>query len=33
MPGANATLVDLPPTSPGGFFKPMFINYHGEASA
>jgi len=33
MPGANATLVDLPPTSPGGFFKPMYINYRGEASA
>jgi hypothetical protein len=33
MPGANATLVDLPPTSPGGFFKPMFIHYRGDASA
>ena len=33
MPGANATLVDLPPTSPGGFFKPMVINYQGDASA
>ena len=33
MPGANATLVDLPPTSPGGFFKPMYINYRGDASA
>jgi hypothetical protein len=33
MPGANATLVDLPPTSPGGFFKPMVINYQGSASA
>ena len=33
MPGANATLVDLPPTSPGGFFKPMYINYQGNASA
>jgi hypothetical protein len=33
MPGANATLVDLPPTSPGGFFKPMYINYKGDASA
>lgn len=33
MPGANATLVDVPPTSPGGFFKPMFINYRGDASA
>ena len=33
MPGANATLVDLPPTSPGGFFKPMVIHYQGDASA
>jgi len=33
MPGANATLVDLPPTAPGGFVKPMFINYRGDASA
>jgi hypothetical protein len=33
MPGANATLVDLPPTSPGGFLKPMYINYQGDASA
>ena len=33
MPGANATLVDLPPTSPGGFFKPMVIHYRGDASA
>ena len=33
MPGANATLMDLPPTSPGGFFKPMYINYRGDASA
>ena len=33
MPGANATLVDLPPTMPGGFFKPMYINYQGSASA
>jgi hypothetical protein len=33
MPGGNATLVDLPPTSPGGFFKPMYINYQGSASA
>ena len=30
MPGANATLVDLPPTTPGGFFKPMYINYQGR---
>jgi len=33
MPGGNATLMDLPPTSPGGFFKPMYINYQGSASA
>ena len=33
MPGGNATMVDLPPTSPGGFFKPMYINYQGSASA
>jgi hypothetical protein len=33
MPGANATLVDLPPTSPGGFVKPMYINYRGDATA
>lgn len=33
MPGANATLVDLPPTSTGGFFKPMYINYRADASA
>jgi len=33
MPGANATLVDLPPASPGWFFKPMYINYRGDATA
>jgi hypothetical protein len=33
MPGANATMVDLPPTAPGGFVKPMYINYRGNASA
>jgi hypothetical protein len=33
LPGGNATLVDLPPTSPGGFFKPMYNNYRGSASA
>ena len=33
MPGANGTLVDVPPTSPGGFFKPMYINYRGDATA
>ena len=33
LPGGNATLVDLPPTAPGFFFKPMFLNYRGDASA
>ncbi len=33
LPGANATLVDLPPTAPGWFFKPMYINYQGDTSA
>jgi hypothetical protein len=33
MPGANATLLDLPPTAPGWFFKPMYINYQGDATA
>ena len=33
MPGANATLMDLPPTSSGGFVKPMYIHYRGDASA
>jgi hypothetical protein len=33
MPGANATMLDLPPTTPGGFFKPMYIHYRGDASA
>ncbi|HSO81011.1 SphA family protein [Thiocapsa sp.] len=33
IPGANATLADLPPTTPGVFFKPMFLRYQGEASA
>ena len=33
LPGANATLVDLPPTSPGFFVKPMFVNYRGDISA
>jgi hypothetical protein len=32
LPGGNATLVDLPPTTPGFFFKPMFLNYRGDAS-
>jgi hypothetical protein len=33
VPGANATLVDLVPTTPGTFFKPMYMNYSGSASA
>ena len=33
LPGANATMLDLPPTTPGGFFKPMYVNYKGDASA
>jgi len=33
LPGANATLVDLPPTTPGTFVKPMYMHYHGSASA
>jgi hypothetical protein len=33
LPGANATLVDLPPTSPGWFVKPMYLNYRGDISA
>lgn len=32
LPGANATLVDLPPTTPGIFFKPMVMGYDGTAS-
>jgi len=33
MPGANATMLDLPPTTPGWFFKPMYINYRGDTTA
>jgi len=33
LPGANATLVDVLPTTPGSFFKPMYMNYSGSASA
>ncbi len=33
LPGANATILDLPPTSAGWFAKPMYVNYHGETSA
>jgi hypothetical protein len=32
LPGANATLADLPPTAPGWFFKPMFLSYQGDAT-
>lgn len=32
LPGASATLIDLPPTNPGWYFKPMFFNYAGSAS-
>ncbi|MBE0627875.1 MAG: transporter [Burkholderiales bacterium] len=32
LPGATATLVDLPPASPGWFFKPMVLNYSGKTS-
>lgn len=33
LPGANATILDLPPTSPGWFAKPMYVNYQGEVAA
>ncbi len=33
LPGANATLVDVLPTVPGWFVKPMYLNYSGSASA
>ena len=33
IPGATATLSDLPPTSPGWFLKPMYLNYKGSFSA
>jgi hypothetical protein len=33
LPGANATLVDVLPTAPGGFVKPMYLHYNGSASA
>ena len=32
LPGGNATLVDLLPTSPGWFVKPMYLNYQGDVS-
>jgi hypothetical protein len=33
LPGANATLLDLPPTSAGWFAKPMYVNYQGDIAA
>ena len=33
LPGANATLMDVLPTSPGWFFKPMYLHYSGKASS
>jgi hypothetical protein len=33
LPGSTATLIDLPPSTPGSFFKPMFLHYGGDASA
>jgi hypothetical protein len=33
IPGATATFSDLPPTSPGRFLKPMYLNYKGSFSA
>lgn len=33
LPGANATLVDMPPTGPGDFIKPMYLNYDGSTKA
>jgi hypothetical protein len=33
LPGATATLSDLPPASPGWFAKPMYLHYNGSASA
>jgi len=33
LPGANATLTDVLPTSPGWFFKPMYLHYSGKASS
>lgn len=32
VPGASATLLDLPPTAPGWFFKAMLVDYRGDAS-
>jgi hypothetical protein len=33
IPGAQATLADNAPTTPGTFVKPMYLNYSGSASA
>ena len=33
LPGANATLIDIAPTTPGFFVKPMYLNYSGSATA
>jgi len=33
LPGANATLIDVLPTTPGWFVKPMYLNYGGSATA
>jgi len=33
LPGTNSTLVDLVPTKPGWFLKPMYMHYNGKASA
>jgi hypothetical protein len=33
LPGANATLMDVLPTVPGWFVKPMYLHYGGDASA
>ncbi|MBK6511969.1 MAG: hypothetical protein IPG06_22740 [Haliea sp.] len=31
LPGATATLVDLPPAKPGTFLKPMYAHYDASA--
>ena len=33
VPGATATMTDLPPTSPGWIIKPMYLNYKASQSA
>lgn len=32
LPGANVSLIDMAPTKPGAFVKPMYLHYHGTAS-